>query len=533
MSRRRVTQQSEPAKAAASSEAKRVRCAIYTRKSSEEGLDQEFNSLDAQRESGEACIASQKNEGWVCLPDRYDDGGFSGGSMERPALGRLLKDIETGRIDCVVVYKVDRLSRSLLDFARIMEAFDQKGVSFVSVTQQFNTTSSMGRLTLNVLLSFAQFEREIIGERIRDKISALKRKGKWAGGAPILGYDVDRSGGSPHLVINAHEAARVREIFALYLQKGSLQPVTTELLRRSWPNKRRVTSKGKVRGGRPFDKGTLHVLLTNPLLAGKIVYKGQSYQGEHEPIIAPEVFDQVQQQMRYNGRTGGIEVRNRYGALLRGLLRCKHCDAAMTHTFTGGRGKPFYRYYRCIKAIKGGAHVCPATTLPAAEMEKVVVDEIRALGRDRGLLDRVLSEARLTADAEVAAIRLERDELKGELSRRERELKQLVLDGSTAKGTTARLAEVHERITNARQRLPDLDKRLAELEAQTITREEAQASLRDFDGVWNNLIPREQARLLRLIFTKVEYDADSSSVSVTFRPTGIAALCKKRAEEAA
>jgi site-specific DNA recombinase len=382
MSRRRVTPPRGPAKVATNGDVKRVRCAIYTRKSSEEGLDKEFNSLDAQRESAEACIASQKNEGWVCLPDRYDDGGFSGGSMERPALELLLADIEAGRVDCVVVYKVDRLSRSLMDFARIMQAFDAKGVSFVSVTQQFNTTSSMGRLTLNILLSFAQFEREIIGERIRDKIAAQKRKGKWAGGAPVLGYDVDRTNGNPRLVINANEASRVREIFALYLHRGSLQPVVTELRRRCWPNKRRVTAKGKIKGGRPFDKGTLHVLLTNPILAGRIVYKDQTYQGEHEAIITPEVYDRVQQQLRYNGRTGGIEVRNKYGALLRGLLRCKHCDAAMTHTFTGGRGKPSYRYYRCIQAIKTGAHVCPATTVPAAEMERVVVDEIRALGRD-------------------------------------------------------------------------------------------------------------------------------------------------------
>lgn len=312
-----------------------------------------------------------------------------------------------------------------------------------------------------------------------------------------------------------------------------MQPVVSELSRRQWPNKRRVTSKGNVKGGRPFDKGTLHVLLTNPILAGKIAYKDQIYQGEHEPVIAPEVFDRVQQQLRYNGRTGGIEVRNRYGALLRGLLRCKHCDAAMTHTFTGGHGKPFYRYYRCIKAIKTGAHVCPATTLPAAEMERVVVDEIRALGRDRGLLDRVLSEARLAADAELAALRRERDELKGDLSRRERELKQLVTDGSTARGATERLAAVHERITDARQRLPELEKRFAELEGQVITREEAQAALRDFDGVWNNLIPREQARLLKLVFAAVEWDARASSVSVTFRPTGISALCRRRTEEAA
>src|SRR5690554_4986913 len=192
-----------------------TRCAIYTRKSSDEGLDQEFNSLDAQREAAEAFITSQKVEGWVALPDRYDDGGYSGGSMERPALDRLLRDIDAGKIDCVVVYKVDRLSRSLMDFARIMERFERRNVSFVSVTQQFNTAHSMGRLTLNILLSFAQFEREIIGERIRDKLAAQARKGKWTGGAPVLGYDVDRSGPSPRLVVNAKEAAQVREIFRM------------------------------------------------------------------------------------------------------------------------------------------------------------------------------------------------------------------------------------------------------------------------------------------------------------------------------
>jgi len=325
-----------------------IRCAIYTRKSSEEGLDQEFNSLDAQRESAEAFIASQKAEGWKCLPERYDDGGFSGGSMERPALDRLIRDIEAGKVDCVVVYKVDRLSRSLMDFSRIMETFDAKGVSFVSVTQQFNTTCSMGRLTLNILLSFAQFEREIIGERIRDKIAAQKRKGKWAGGVPILGYDVDRSGGSPKLVVNAKEAARVRTIFDLYLEKQSLQPVVRELEKRGWTNKKRVTKKGRVIGDKAFDKATLYAHLKNPLYKGMISHKGELYEGEHEAIIDPERFDRVQKILSYNGRTGGKEVRNKYGAILRGLLRCKACDRSMTHVFTTSRGKNSkqYRYYR-------------------------------------------------------------------------------------------------------------------------------------------------------------------------------------------
>ncbi len=206
-----------------------IRCAIYTRKSTDEGLAQEFNSLDAQREAGEAYIASQAGEGWVCLPDRFDDGGFSGGNMDRPALQRLMADIEAGEVDCVVVYKIDRLSRSLLDFARIAQRFEEHGVSFVAVTQQFNSSTSMGRLMMNVLLSFAQFERELASERTRDKIAATRRKGKWTGGRPLLGYDVDRSNCSPRLVVNSDEAARVRQIFELYVERGSLIPVVTVL----------------------------------------------------------------------------------------------------------------------------------------------------------------------------------------------------------------------------------------------------------------------------------------------------------------
>src|SRR6476620_7687223 len=229
---------------------KAVRCGIYTRKSTEEGLDQEFNSLHAQREADEAYIASQKEAGWKALPDHYDDGGFSGGNLERPALQRLLADIEARRVDCVVVYKVDRLSRSLLDFARVIDRFDQRSVSFVSVTQQFNTTSSLGRLTLNILLSFAQFEREIIGERTRDKMSAARRKGKWVGGTPVLGYDVDPAGG--RLIVNEKERQRVRDIFTLFVKHRSLSAVVTELARLRWTTKSWKSQSGRAHAGRTF-----------------------------------------------------------------------------------------------------------------------------------------------------------------------------------------------------------------------------------------------------------------------------------------
>ncbi|QYO64635.1 recombinase family protein [Leptolyngbya sp. 7M] len=399
--------------------------------------------------------------------------------------------LSKGRVDVVVVYKVDRLSRSLADFARLMQTFDEHNVSFVSVTQQFNTTTSMGRLTLNMLLSFAQFEREVAGERIRDKIAAQKRRGKWAGGVPILGYDVDRSGSSPRLVVNPREAAKVRAIFQMYLDKGSLQRTVTELRHREWKNKRRVTKKGESVGGQPFNTGTLHVLLTNPLLTGKIVHRGNTYDGEHEAIVDSALFQRVRQQLLENGRTGGIEMRNKYGALLRGLIRCKKCDCAMIHTFYG-KGNKQYRYYRCLEAIKNGAHTCEASSLPGLEIEKLVVDEIRTLGNDRALLDRILAEAQVNTENERAALNTERASIHASLGRMEKELRELVADKSGSAASTARLASAHEQVSGARSRLAEIETRLGVLGAKAINREEARRALNEFDGVWSQLSPREQ-----------------------------------------
>ena len=284
-----------------------VRCGIYTRKSTEEGLDQAFNTLDAQREAAESFINSQRQEGWMALPQKYDDGGYTGANMDRPALKRLLADVQSGAVNCVVVYKVDRLSRSLLDFARIMEILDKHGATFVSVTQQFNTTSSMGRLTLNVLLSFAQFEREMISERTRDKMSAARRKGKWVGGNPVIGYDVAPQGGS--LVVNQEEAQRVREIFALYLELGSLIPVVEELDRRGWRMKSWTTREGRQAGGKPIAKNSLYNLLTNMIYVGKVEYGGKVYDGEHERIVDDDTWNKVQTALNRNGRRGGRNIR--------------------------------------------------------------------------------------------------------------------------------------------------------------------------------------------------------------------------------
>jgi len=357
-----------------------VRCAIYTRKSTEEGLEQEFNSLDAQRESGEAYISSLKAEGWVCLTQRYDDGGFTGANTERPALQRLLADIASRRIDTVVVYKVDRLSRSLLDFARLMELFEKHGVTFVSVTQQFNTTHSMGRLTLNILLSFAQFEREIISERTRDKIAAARKKGKFIGGRPVLGYDLQR--GPSRLVINEQEAVQIRAIFALYLEKRSIPELVQELDRRAWTTKQWTTKGGKSLGGRPFDRNGLYNLLPNVVYKGKVRHEDELYAGEHVAIIDSELFQNVQETLHDNYARGGSQTRNRYGALLKGLLRCAACGCGMMHAYSG-RHNYRYRYYVCSQAQKRGWHTCPSKSVPAVEIENFVLQQLQKVRLDQ------------------------------------------------------------------------------------------------------------------------------------------------------
>src|SRR6202022_4414056 len=283
-----------------------VRCAIYTRKSSEEGLEQEFNSLQAQREACEAFITSQRQEGWVCLRAGYDDGGFSGATMDRPALQQLLADVTAGRVDTVVVYKIDRLTRSLADFAKIVEILDAKSASFVSVTQQFNTTTSMGRLTLNVLLSFAQFERDVIGERIRDKIAASKKKGMWIGGVPPLGYGVQ----DHKLVMIDSEADAVRLIFRRYAELGSDRLLTSELEVRGIKSKSWTSASGRLVGGTPFSRGALYLMLQNRTYLGEIVHKGQFHPGEHTPIIDQPLWDAVQAQLDSNAAERNSGTRN-------------------------------------------------------------------------------------------------------------------------------------------------------------------------------------------------------------------------------
>jgi len=353
----------------------RGRCAIYTRKSSEEGLEQSFNSLHAQREACEAYILSQRHEGWQVLTETYDDGGFSGGNMERPGLKKLLADITAGKVDTVLVYKVDRLTRSLSDFARIVESFDKQGVSFVSVTQQFNTTSSMGRLTLNVLLSFAQFEREVTGERIRDKIAASKKKGMWMGGPVPLGYDL----ANRKLIINPAEAETVRTIFARYLKVKSVKLLQIELERSGIRTKRRITSSGREVGGIVICRGALYHLLGNPLYVGKTSHKGQLYDGLHEAIIEREIWDRSRELLRENGVKRRRRKNLSSGRMLHGKLAAE--DGRLytpTHSAKGGR-----RYFYYTLLGKAGAESTRSIQrLPAAEIEARVIDAVGAFLED-------------------------------------------------------------------------------------------------------------------------------------------------------
>ena len=329
-----------------------VRCAIYTRKSSEEGLDQAFNSLHAQREACEAYVKSQAGERWNAIAQAYDDGGFSGGSMERPALKRLLADIASGRIDIVVVYKIDRLSRSLGDFVRMVEVFDAHKVSFVSVTQAFNTTSSMGRLTLNVLLSFAQFEREVTGERIRDKIAASKRKGMWMGGLPPLGYDLPVDPATRALVVNEAEAQQVRQIFNTYLALGSVHELARWLDERQIRSKAMVTRKGRTRGGQPFSRGALFHMLKNRVYRGMIVHGDQAHAGAHPAIVDEATFEAVAQQLLGRARRGADSINRVAQAPLQGRI----FDAEgrpMSPSFTHGTRGRVYRYYVSAPLVRG------------------------------------------------------------------------------------------------------------------------------------------------------------------------------------
>jgi site-specific DNA recombinase len=424
-------------------------------------------------------------------------------------------------VDCIVVTRIDRLSRSLLDFARIVDVLDRHGVSFVAVTQQFDTSTPMGKLTLNVLLSFAQFEREMIAERTREKMVAARRKGKYTGGPPPLGYDAEDG----RLVVNRDEAVRVRAIFDLYLKHESLTATLAEMAERHWTTKSWTTRRGYHRKGKSFQKASLRRLLTNPIHVGKIAYQRETYDGEHEGIVDPEIWERTQQILKRNRSNGGRGVHNRYGALLKGILRCAPCDAAMVHSLTKKGGRR-YRYYVCGQAQRRGWASCPTKSIPAGEIEQAIYEHIRAVGRDPVLVQETIAAARkqladqrerLEADVNVTERRLAR-------LREERQalLETISQGGSVAARAAERLDQVAGEIDSETSHVSALRRQVADLSAQEIDEKDFTTVLGQLDPIWDVLVPRERTRIIHLLIKLVDFDGEK--IGITFHPSGIKTL---------
>ncbi|GEL74885.1 recombinase family protein [Myxococcus virescens] len=494
------------------------RCAVYTRKSTAAGLEMEFNSLDAQRES---CVSYvQRQPGWALMDESYDDGGFTGANMERPAFQRLLQDVDAGRVDVVVVYKVDRLSRSLLDFAKVMERFNAAGASFVSVTQNFSTADAMGRLTLNMLMSFAEFEREMISERTRDKVAAARRKGKWTGGRAPLGYEVK----DKRLVVNEYEAVVVREAFELYLQHQQASVVSRLLNEAGRKTKRYEAQSGTTRAARKWTTQDVLRLLRSPLYAGFVPYGDETHPGEHPPIVERATFHRVQDMLegpgiQYHGRNPDY--------VLRGLLRCGLCGEAMTPGSTR-KGTREYRYYRCVTRDKQGKEGCRAAPLPAAALEDFIVARLREVSVGEGFAAQV--HARLTARMQEKhkALRAERAQLPKDLAKRTRESTKWVDSLTKLEGPARRLLE--EKLTAAEEEGAGMRKRLAEVERalDAIEGEKVEAAwvaqaLGNFDAVWDALTSTNRGRLLRALVGRVVVNEATGKVDVHMAHAGEAA----------
>ena len=517
-----------------------------------ENLDSDFNSLDAQRESAEDYIRAQQHEGWIALPERYDDGAYSGATLERPALQRLMADVRASRIDTIVVYKIDRLSRSLLDFARLVEDLEQHHVSLVSVTQQMDTSTSIGRLSLHVVLSFAQYEREVIAERIRDKMRAARRRGKYLGGVPPLGYDVDRP--NKRLVVNDEEAVLVRYIFRRYLQLGSTVALVKELAAEGHRTKSWVTQKGKKRPGRPWNKAHIYRLLGNPLFIGKVSHKGEIFEGEHEAVIEQSLWDEVQEKLKESHRTRGGESRSKTPALLKGILRCGSCGTSMGVTFTKRHGRQ-YRYYLCHQANRQGYHACPVKSVSAGIIEDAVMGLLKDVFRSPEMVARTLRAVQAREGEEKVRLEAEQSRFAEELAQIRAAAKRLLGWGeewgvrseqkqSTEAGeshptdlkaypqshpsprTPHSLSFVREELDGLEARRTELENQLASVSAELsqltqepVSRKGLVAELTTLDNVWDNLFPGEQRRIVRLLVDDVVIHGDN--IEIAFSAFGV------------
>jgi len=483
-------------------EVKIRRCAIYTRKSTEEGLDRDFNSLDAQREAGENFIASQKMNGWQLLPDHYDDGGYSGGNTDRPALKQLMTDVVAGKIDTIVVYKMDRLSRSLLDFMNMSEFFEKHNVSFVSVTQDINTSTSSGRMMLNILMTFAEYERSIITERIIDKIAGAKRRGKFCGGCPILGYSMDNE--SKKLVIIPAEAQIVRETFDLYNQLGSAKEVARVLKERGYHSKEWTTRKGKIRPGAEIKPDLVYRILNNPLYVGRVSHKEKTYPGEHQAIISQDVWERTRELLESNLASSGRKNRT-MDVPFKGLLRCGHCGGAMGITYTRKKNARYY-YYLCRDDSKRIDSVCPLVRVAAGDLDRVV---LRKLGE-------LLSSPTILAKTQAAVANYyaaQADELRKQLVELEKIKAKLRASSGQPDIAADELTQLREQFRKVEGERATVEAELKEITC-SMSGESVAEVLKSLEMLWGELFPAERYRLAHLLVGKITLFTDKMIIDV-------------------
>ena len=503
-----------------------VRCAVYCRVSTDAQADKEFNSVEAQQEACETYVGLHRSEGWTIAAEPYLDPGYTGSNTKRPGLTRLIADIEAREIDVVVVYKFDRLSRSMLDFLQLLDFFKKHGVSFVSVSQRFDTSTPVGEVTLNILLSFAQFERQIIAERTRDKMQACRRRGRWTGGRPPLGYDVAPEGGK--LVVNKDEAEQVRTIFRLYADNPSLIGVSQELNRRGWRQRTWTNKKNKVVHGGKWNKASLRTLLANPLYIGRQRLGNDTFKGEHRSIVLKALFDKVQRLLERNRSNGGASGRNSHGFLLRGLVRCAACDSSMVPSPAKRRGK-VYRYYRCSSSEKNGATSCPTRSVQADQIEQFVIDQVRRIGTDAELRDETFRQAIAQLKAKRRDLKAEKKWLARDLAGVRVEVERLVdtvsrINGPAADAVANELTKAQERVATLENRRREIEAELSDVNLQTIDRDDLDRALAKFDPIWEVLLTPERERVLKLLIERISYDGATQKLAINWRLGGFCEL---------
>jgi len=506
-----------------------VRCAIYTRKSTEKGLDQDFNTLDAQREACEAYITGHQHEGWLCLPERYDDGGYSGSTLKRPGFQRLLHDVDDGKIDLVICYKHDRISREVYESCLIERQLATKGVSIVSATEPIEGTDPSSNAFRNMIRVMAQLERELTAARTRDKMCAARRKGRWVGGIPVLGFDiVDKK-----LVVNETEAEQIRAIFGLYLRHKSLQAVCAELEHRGLTTKSWTTRKGVYHEGGPFTKSTLQRYLTNYTFIGKVNHGGEIYPGEHEAIVPTRTFNRVQKLIAENRRTNGGYSKNKYGFLLRGLVRCAACDSMMTPSPTRKRSK-VYRYYVCSSAQRKGYKTCPCPSIPAQKLEDLIVDQIKAIGQDRALQRHVVKEARDIQAKQIAALEAKQQRHEKKLTKTQDEiagvLQALAKGDVQGHSISDRLVVLEAKAGELGQKISSVTDEIDSLQQTAIDAHDLAEALTLFDTIWDVLYPSERARIIELLIDHIDFRGKDTPPEVDLSPAGIRLLASEIAE---